>query len=183
MGIRIQRFVKDEWISTKGSKLAAGHDLHSIEDYLIPADNWALVKIGLAMAVPEGTYSHIVVPRSCLATRGILIDVGVIDADYWGEVKVVLINYGKLDYKVKIGGCIAQLIVEELIIRNWKRLISWVRRREQKKVLAVVEQGWSWKKHNQQYTSFNQIVLGGIRFLRTSTIGKTNVLYCRRRRV
>ena len=83
-------------ITTKGSKLAAGHDLYSIEDILIPANSRALVKIGLAVAVPEGTYGRIA-PRSGLATKSITVDEGVIDADYRGEVKVLLVNHGKLE--------------------------------------------------------------------------------------
>ena len=107
IGIWIQELNEKARIPTKGSKLAAGHDHYSIEDILIPANNRALVKIGLAIAVPKGTYSHIA-PRSGLATKGITLDAGVIDADYRGEVKVLLVNYGKLDYKVKIGELIAQ---------------------------------------------------------------------------
>ena len=71
IGIRIQRLDEKARIPTKGSKLAAGHDLYSIEDILIPANNRALVKIGLAIAVPEGTYGRIA-PRSGLATKGIM---------------------------------------------------------------------------------------------------------------
>jgi len=118
IGIRIQRLDEKARIPTKGSKLAAGHDLYSIENILIPANNRALVKIGLAIAVPEGTYCRIA-PRSGLATKGITVDAGVIDADYRGEVKVLLINHGKLDYEVKLGERIAQLIVERMDDQEW----------------------------------------------------------------
>jgi len=68
MGIRVQRLSEDARIPTKGSKLAAGHNLYSSADISIPANNQALVKIGLAIAVPEGSYGRIA-PRSGLATR------------------------------------------------------------------------------------------------------------------
>jgi len=116
--IRIQRLDEKAQIPTKGSKLAAGHDLYSIEDILIPANSRVLVKIGLAVVVPEGTYGRIA-PRSGLATKGITVDAGVIDADYRGEVKVLLINHGKLDYEVKIGERIAQLVVERIDNQDW----------------------------------------------------------------
>jgi len=119
IGIRIQRLDEKARIPRKGSKLAAGHDLYSsIEDILIPANNRALVKIGLAIAVPEETYCRIA-PRSGLATKGITVDAGVIDAYYRGEVKVLLVNHGKLDYKVKLGERIAQLIVERMDDQEW----------------------------------------------------------------
>ena len=76
------------------------------------------MKIGLAVAVPEGTSGRIA-PRSGLATKGITVDAGVIDADYRGEVKVVLVNHGKLDYEGKIGERIAQLVVERIDNQDW----------------------------------------------------------------
>jgi len=76
------------------------------------------VNIGLAIAVPEGTYGHIA-PRSGLATKGITVDAGVIDPDYRGEVKVLLVNHIKLDYEVKIGERIAPLVVERIDDQDW----------------------------------------------------------------
>jgi len=112
-GIRVQRLSKDTRIPTKGSKLAVGHDLHSSEDINILANNRVLVKIALAIEVPEGTYGRIA-PESGLATKGISVDAGVIDADYRGEVKILLVNYNSMDYEVRKGDCIAYLIVEWL---------------------------------------------------------------------
>jgi len=117
-GIQIQRLDEKARIPTKGSRLAAGHDLNSIEDILIPANTRAEVKIGLAITVRAGTYSRIAL-RSRLATKGITVDAGVINADYRGEVKVHLVNHGKLDYEVKIGERIAQLIVESRGHQEW----------------------------------------------------------------
>jgi len=102
----------------KGSKLAAGHDLYSGENINTLANNRVLVKIGLAIAVPEGTYGRIA-PRSGLATKGISVDVGVIDTDYRGEVKVILVNHNSIDYEVRKGDHIAQLIVERLDDQDW----------------------------------------------------------------
>jgi len=112
-GIRVQRLSEDARILTQGSKLAAGHNLYSSEDINIRANNRVLVKIGLAIAVPEGTYGR-TASRSSLATKGISVDVGVIDADYRGEVKVLLVNHNSMDYEVRKGNRIAQLIVERL---------------------------------------------------------------------
>ena len=118
MGIRVQRLSEDSRSPTKGSKLAAGHNLYSREDIYIPANNRALVKIGLAIAVQEGTYSRIA-PRSGLATKGISVDAGVIDADYRGEVKVLLVNHNSMNYEVRTGDRIDQLIVERLDDQDW----------------------------------------------------------------
>ena len=49
-----------------------------------------------------------------MATTGILADAGVIDADYRGEVKVLLVNHNSMNYEIRNGDHIAQLIVDRL---------------------------------------------------------------------
>jgi len=113
MGIRVQRLSEGSQIPTKGSKLAAGHDLYSSKDSKVPANNRAPVKIGLAIAVAEGTYRRIA-PRSGLSTKGISVDAGVIDADYRGEIKVLLVTHNEVNYEVRKRHRLAQLIVERM---------------------------------------------------------------------
>ena len=117
--VQIQRLIEDPSIPSRGSKLAAGHDLYSIENLTIPAHSRSLLKTGLAIAVPNGTYSGIA-PRSGLATKGVSVDAGVIDADYRGELKVLLVNHGASDYEIKTGDRIAQLIVEKIVDHEWE---------------------------------------------------------------
>ena len=119
--VRIQRLIEDACIPTRESILAAGHDLYSIKTLTIPAHSSSLVKTGLAIAVPNRTYGRIA-PRSCLATKGISVDTGVIDADYRGELMVLLVNHGSSDYEVKAGDRIAQLIVEKIIDQDWENV-------------------------------------------------------------
>ena len=70
--------------------------------------------LGLLHAVPNGTYGRIA-PRSGLATKGILVDAGVINADYRGELKVLLVNHGTSNYEIMTGDHIAQLIVKKIV--------------------------------------------------------------------
>ena len=75
----------------------------------------ALIHTEIAIAVPEGYYGRIA-PRSGLALQcGIDVGGGVIDADYRGEVGVILFNHSDEDYHVKQGDRIAQLILEKII--------------------------------------------------------------------
>ena len=117
--VRIQRLTEGAPIPTRGWKLAAGHDLYSIETLKIPAHSRSLIKTRLAIAVPNSTYGRIA-PRSGLATKGISVDAGVIDADYRDELKVLLVNHSASDYKIKTGDCIAQLIVEKIVDQDWE---------------------------------------------------------------
>ena len=98
--VRIQRLIEDARISTRESKLAAGHDLYSIENLTIPAHSRSLIKTGVAITVPNGTYGRIA-PRSGLAIKEILVVAGVIDADYRGELKVLHVNHGNSDLRLR----------------------------------------------------------------------------------
>ena len=67
------------------------------------------------MAIPHGNYGR-VAPRSGLAVKKhIDVGAGVVDSDYRGEVFVLLFNFGKEDFEVKIGERIAQLIIEKVV--------------------------------------------------------------------
>jgi dUTP pyrophosphatase len=95
--------------------LSAGVDLRANIDESItlkPLDR-ALVKTGLFMAIPEG-YEAQVRPRSGLAyKKGITVlnAPGTIDADYRGEIGVILVNLSNEDFVVEDGERIAQLVV------------------------------------------------------------------------
>ena len=79
----------------------------------VPAKGKAVVKTGLAIAVPDGCYGRIA-PRSGLAVRNhIDIGAGVIDAVYGGEVGVVMFNHSDENFKMRPGDRIAQLILEQ----------------------------------------------------------------------
>ncbi|KAF2750585.1 dUTP diphosphatase [Sporormia fimetaria CBS 119925] len=101
---------------TKGSEFAAGHDVYSARDVVIPARGRARVDTDISIAVPAGTYGRIA-PRSGLAAKhGIDTLAGVIDADYRGQVGVILANLSDTDFEVKVGDRIAQLIVEKIVM-------------------------------------------------------------------
>ena len=72
------------------------------------------MKTGIAIACPTGTYGR-VAPRSGLAVKKFIdTGAGVIDADYRGEVGVVLFNFSDQDFSVKVGDRIAQLVLEKI---------------------------------------------------------------------
>lgn len=98
----------------KGSILAAGYDLYSNCEAIIPPSSRLLISTGLFMEIPQGCYGRIA-PRSGLAVKhSIDIGAGVIDADYRGEVKILLINSDtKNDFKVEKHQRIAQLVLEK----------------------------------------------------------------------
>ena len=113
--LQVKRLTPEARIPAKGSQKVAGHDLYAQEAERIPARRQAVIGTGIAIGLPQGTYGRIA-QRSGLATKHALaVNAGVIDADYTGEIKVVLVNLGCQDYEVHKGDRIAQLIVEKIL--------------------------------------------------------------------
>lgn len=111
----VQKLAPTATIPTRGSAFAAGYDLYASTPITVQSKNKALVSTSLAIAVPLGTYGR-VAPRSGLASKHFLdTGAGVIDADYRGEVKVLLFNFSDVDYEVKQGERIAQLVLERIV--------------------------------------------------------------------
>ena len=102
-------------LPTYGSAFAAGADLYAVLDSeveIAPGET-KLIKTGLAMEIPEG-YAGLIYARSGLASKRGLAPankVGVVDADYRGEVMVALHNHSTQPQKVAHGERIAQLVV------------------------------------------------------------------------
>lgn len=92
---------------------AAGMDVVSAEDVTLAPGARHAVATGLALAIPEG-YEIQVRPRSGLALKhGISVPnaPGTIDADYRGELKIILINHGDAPFAIARGDRVAQLVL------------------------------------------------------------------------
>lgn len=99
-------------LPTQASASAAGFDVTSAEEVTIAPGAVAAVATGFSMAIPHG-YEGQVRPRSGLALKHsvtVLNAPGTIDADYRGEVKVILINHGATPFRIQRGDRIAQLV-------------------------------------------------------------------------
>ena len=111
----VKKVTPEAGIPTKGSQGVAGHDWYAQEAKIIPARGQAIIETGITVGLAPETDGRIA-PRSRLATKHVLaINAGVIDADYTGEVKVILVNLSDQDYEVHKGDKIAQLIVERIL--------------------------------------------------------------------
>ena len=94
---------------------ASGMDLSAFltNDVVIRPGNKAVIPTGLAVSIPKG-YEIQIRPRSGLAAKNnlsILNTPGTIDSDYRGEIKIILINFGKENFIVKNKSRIAQMVL------------------------------------------------------------------------
>jgi len=126
--IQIKRLRKESPVPlpqymTEGS---SGMDLFASlkeEAVLLPGER-RLIPTGISVAIPEGFEGQIR-PRSGLAIRnglGIVNGPGTIDADYRGEVGVVLINFGKEPVTIRDGDRIAQLVISQVFRAIWEEV-------------------------------------------------------------
>ena len=112
--LKVQKLNNNAALPKRSTEGAAGYDLCAAQDCTIPAGGKGLVKTGLSISFPTGLYARIA-PRSGLALKRFIdVGAGVVDADYRGEVGVVLFNHGDHDFEVKMGDRIAQLILERI---------------------------------------------------------------------
>lgn len=88
----------------------------SAVDTTISPKGKTLVATDISLAIPEGHYGR-VAPRSGLAHKHFIdVGAGVIDADYRGPLGVILFNFGDVEFVIKKGDRIAQLILEKISI-------------------------------------------------------------------
>jgi dUTP pyrophosphatase len=114
----LERTAKDLPLPARQSLQAAGFDLHAniTEQVIIKKGEYVLIPAGIKIALPFG-YEAQLRSRSGLALKhgvAVLNSPGTVDADYRGEIKVLLINHGAEDFTISRGDRIAQMIIAKV---------------------------------------------------------------------
>ena len=117
--IRVKKLHPKAILPTYGSAEAAGADLYACleEDVIIAPGETAWIPTGLALEVPKGC-AGLVYARSSLGVKRGLAPankVGVIDSDYRGEIRVVLLNHGKTTQTIIHGERVAQFLITPVL--------------------------------------------------------------------
>lgn len=115
--IKIMKIDPDAILPSKAHPTDAGYDLYAVQTLTIQPGESALVGTGIAMALPTATEAQ-VRPRSGIALKHqvtVLNAPGTIDADYRGEVKVILINHGRAPFQIEKGMKIAQMVIAPVL--------------------------------------------------------------------
>jgi dUTP pyrophosphatase len=117
MKVKIKKLNKHAQIPAYKTLHSAGADIFACldQELILKAGEIQLVPTGFSLEIPEG-YEVQIRPRSGMAISGISIPnaPGTIDADYRGEVKIILINLGKNDFTIKNGDRIAQMVLAKV---------------------------------------------------------------------
>lgn len=113
MNLRVKKLHEDAKLPTFAHTYDAGMDLYTIEDVSIGGLGIVKIKTGLAFEIPAG-HVGLVWDKSSVGSRGLKTLGGVIDAEYRGELIVLMKNLNQEDYCFKKGDKIAQLLIQEV---------------------------------------------------------------------
>ena len=117
--VRVKKLSQNATLPTYGSAEAAGADLYACLDapVTIQPGETAWIGTGIALEVPKGCAGLIYARSSLGVKRGLAPanKVGVVDSDYRGEIRVVLLNHGKEPQTVEHGERVAQFIITPVL--------------------------------------------------------------------
>ena len=112
MTLKIKKLHPEAVLPRYGREGDAGLDLSATESVIIPPSERRTVATGIAIAIPSGSVGLIWDRSGLAAKQGIKSMGGVIDANYRGEIKVILHNLSKEPFTVEKGMRIAQLLIQ-----------------------------------------------------------------------
>ena len=116
--VRVARLSARAKLPYKGSAEAAGWDLYAAEEKLIPRGGRAVINTDLKVQIPPGFFGQIHGRSGLALNSGIDVSGKIIDADFRGNLAVILANNGSQDFAVELGDRIAQLIIVKLLSPN-----------------------------------------------------------------
>lgn len=115
--IDIQLLHEDLPLPTYATEDSAGMDISAAITLSLAPGEWQMVPCGIKIALPKG-YEAQIRPRSGLAAKHgitVLNSPGTIDADYRGEIAVILINHSQENFTITRGMRIAQMVIAKLV--------------------------------------------------------------------
>lgn len=114
MKLSVKKLHPDAILPNRAHHDDAGLDLCSAEEVTLAPGEWRAVSTGIALAIPSG-YVGLIWDKSSLPYKAAMKTMGgVVDAQYRGEVKVIMINLGSEPYAITPGAKIAQLLVQKV---------------------------------------------------------------------
>jgi dUTP pyrophosphatase len=109
--LKVKKLHPDALLPSRKRAGDAGLDLYSVEEVLLNPGEWKAVPTGVAVEIPEG-YFGLIKDRSGLALKhAVHCLAGVVDENYRGEIKVVLINLGDKPVRLEKGSRVAQMVL------------------------------------------------------------------------
>lgn len=128
MQINFKKLNENAIVPEYGSEYSAGADLRACidEDIVLNPSETNILPTGIAVEIPEG-YFGMVCSRSGLAAKNqvvVLNSPGIIDSDYRGEIKLIMINHSNIPFVIKPAMRLAQIIIVPFFNATWIEALS-----------------------------------------------------------
>lgn len=109
------KLLREDVVLPKKSHLPdVGLDIFMSEDFFIAPLETKTIGLGLAVAIPEG-FAGMIIPRSSIAAKGLIIQTSVIDPDYTAEIHLIITNCSKETFEVVKGQRLCSLIMVSVL--------------------------------------------------------------------
>lgn len=119
-GLPVKLEHPDAVLPTRAHRTDAGLDLYSAETVIIKAGSQGVVNTGISVAIPEGAAGFVFIRSSVGFKRNSTLSnsVGVIDSAYRGAIKVAITNHSNIDFEVRKGDRVAQIVIIPVLALN-----------------------------------------------------------------
>ena len=109
-------------IPTRATELSVGLDLYSPSNYIIPPCSQLQVPTQIKVKIPLGHYGRLASKSGLSMIHQVHVGAGVIDPDYTGEIKILLINAAPCYHYIKQGDPVVQLVLEKVSLPILRRV-------------------------------------------------------------
>jgi dUTP pyrophosphatase len=123
MNINFKKLDENAITPIYGSTESAGADLHAClsQNVVIHPQEIVIIPTGIACEIPSGHFGMVCSRSGLAAKNGVVVlnSPGIIDADYRGELKLIMTNHSMVNFEVTQGMRLAQLIIVPFVAVNW----------------------------------------------------------------
>lgn len=112
--MKVKRFDKTMIMPHKSHLPDSGLDIFMPTSFTIEPFETLTIPLGIGVSIPEGT-AGILIPRSSIAEKGLIIQTAAIDPDYAGEIHLIVTNCSKRTYKILAGDRVCSLICVNIL--------------------------------------------------------------------
>ena len=108
--MKIKKFIEDVKLPMKSHLPDVGLDLFMPKDFSIKPLETKTIGLGLGVAIPEG-FAVMLVPRSSIAAKGLIIQTSIIDPDYCGEIHLIVTNCSNIEQRIERNQRLCSLVL------------------------------------------------------------------------
>lgn len=121
--MKIKRFKHNMNFPTRSHKTDGGLDIYLPEDIVISPMETLTIPLGIGVEIPEG-YTSMLVPRSSMAKKGLIMQTSLIDRGYTGEIHLIITNASITQHKFKVNDRLCSLVIFKALFPELEEVVE-----------------------------------------------------------